>query len=77
MMLHVNYTIDRKAAGRFAAWFTVHRNRKDDNTQLQGVELEQAYPDRLTALRAVMDAMESHMARRYNLEPNEFTIEEK
>ena len=41
------------------------------------VELEQAYPDRLTAMRAVMDAAEAHMARRYGLGANGFTIEEK
>ena len=41
------------------------------------MELEQAYPDRLTAVHAVLDAVEAHMARRYDLGANEFTIEEK
>ena len=75
-MLHVNYTIDRKAVDHYAGWFTVHRD-KDADTRLEGVELEQAYPDRLTAMRAVLDAIKVHMARRYNLGPNEFTVDEK
>jgi hypothetical protein len=75
-MLHVNYTIDRKAPDHNAARFTVHRDKNAD-TQLQGVDLDQAYPDRLTAVHAVLDAIEAHMARRYNLGPNEITIEEK
>ena len=75
-MLHVHYTIDRLAPDRFGAWFTV-RNGRIIEPMISGVELEQTYPDRLTAIRSVMDAIEAHMARRYNLGANEFTVEER
>ena len=75
-MLHVNYTIDRLAPDRFGAWFTV-QNSKIVEPMISGVEPEQAYPDRLTAPRAALDTIEAHMARRYNLGANEFTIEER
>ena len=74
-MLHVNYTIDRLAPDWFGAWFTV-QNDKIVEPMVSGVELEQAYPDRPTAMHAVLDAIKTHMARRYNLGANEFTIEE-
>ena len=51
-MLHVNYTIDRLAPDRFGVWFTV-QNDKIVEPMISGVELEQAYPDRLTAMRVV------------------------
>ena len=74
-MLHVNYHIDRLAPDRYGAWFTVHRD-KDTDTRLQGVELDQAFTDRLAALMAVIDAMKAHMGKRYNLGNGEFTVEE-
>ena len=75
-MLHVNYTIDRLAPDWFGAWFTV-QNDKIVEPMASGVELEQAYPDRPTAMRAVRDAVEAYMALRHGLGANEFTVEER
>ena len=74
--MHVNYTIYRLATDRYGGWFTVQNGRIVD-PMISGVELEQAYPDRLTARHAVLDAVEAHMAKRYGLGTNGFTIDEK
>ena len=55
--MHVHYTIDRLGPDRYGTWFTV-QNDKIVEPMISGVELEQAYPDRLTARHAVLDAIE-------------------
>ena len=74
-MLHVHYHIDRKAADHYAARFKVHRG-SDSESFLPSVALEQAFADRQTAHHALVRAIEAHMARRYNLRPDEFAVEE-
>jgi hypothetical protein len=75
-LMHVNYHIDRMTPERYGAGFTIHRD-KDSDSFLPPVELEQAFPDRETARRALERAMVAHMARRYNLGKDEYTVRER
>ena len=75
--MHVIMYIGEMTPDRYSASFTIHRNNRDTNSHLAGIELEQAYPNRLDALRALMDAMEVHMKRRYGLGTNDFTVDER
>ena len=74
--MHVVMHIDEMSSDRYAAGFTIHES-KDTAPVVAPVELEQAYPNRLDALKSLMDAIETHMQKHYGLGANEVTVNEK
>ena len=74
--MHTMVNINRTGRYLFSVGFMIHHD-KNSEPLAAAVQLEQAFPDRLTATHAVLHAMTAHMEKRYNLGKNEFTVEEK
>ena len=74
--MHIIFHIEKVAPGKYPAWFTV-KPRPKSGLACVPVQLEQAFADRKAAVSTVLVAVETHVAKRYNIEVQEITIEEK
>lgn len=72
--MRVVLSIQKGRDGFYRAHFTIHQYRTAPSPW-PPVSFAETFPDQISALERSLDAIQTHMLKRFDLEPDEYRVE--